>query len=160
MKKLWLKIQKFWLFHVANPVVQMGEGHGFRYVVRRYWLEIETISGNWKMRVTASEHPYGYLVAGLTKKSEENLFGFAETMYYLNATLTRDQRLVNDIQDAIRGYEARLSEKPVDEESEEAAIAEVKKVQEYVEATPKQRRKMERDVNGRFKKVLKEASEA
>lgn len=155
MSKFWQKIQKFYYFHLANPIVQKGEGHGFKYVVRRFWLDIETLSGNWKMRVTASEHPFGYLVAGLTQKSEENLFGFAEIMYYLNATLTRDQVLVDDVQKAMREYEARLAKTPLEPEDEErAAIEEVKAVQEYVDASPKERKKMERETNKRFKKAV------
>lgn len=159
MKKFLQKIQKFYYFRLANPIVQQGEGHGFKYTVRRFWLDLETVSGNWKMRVVASEHPFGYLVSGLTKKSEDNLFGFAETMYYLNSTLTRDQKLVNDVQNALRKYEARLAKtkpEPDNEEEEAAAIAEVKAVQEYVEATPKERKKQERDINGRFKKAVKD----
>ena len=154
MKKLWLKIQKLWLFHVANPVIRTGEGHGFKYTFRKYWLEIESISGNWKTRVTASEHPFAYLLVSV-EQGNENLFGFAEMMYYLSSTLTRDQGLVNDVQKALRKYEIRLSKTDLEpEEEEKVAIEEVKGVQEYVEATPKQRRKMERDINGRFKKAV------
>ena len=150
------KLQKFYYFHMANPVVVAGEGHGFRYTFRRFWLEIETISGNFKMRIMADEHPYAYLLAGVQQGNDKNLFGFAETLYYLNATLTRDQGLVNDIQKALRKYEARLSKtEPEPEEEEAQAIAEVKAVQEYVDASPKERKKMERDINGRFKKAVK-----
>lgn len=155
------KLQKFYYFHLANPVVLAGDGHGFRYVFRRFWLEIETASGNFKMRVMADEHPYAYLLAGVKQGHPENLFGFAETLYYLNATLTRDQGLVNDVQKALRKYENRLSKTELEPDDEEAqAIEEVKAVQEYVDASPKERRKMERDINGRFKKSLKKAEEA
>lgn len=154
MKKIWTKIQKFWLFHVANPVVRMGEDHGFRYTFRKFWLDIESVSGNWKVRFLASEHPYAYLLESVNQ-GNQNLFGFAETLYFLGATLTRDQGLVNDVQKALRKYENRLSKtelEPADEEQH--AIEEVKAVQEYVDATPKERRKMERDINGRFKKAV------
>lgn len=43
-----------------------------------------------------------------------------------------------------------------DEIEEKIALEEVKAVQEYVDAPKKERRKMERDVNGRFKKAVKD----
>lgn len=156
MKKIWSKIQMFWFFHFANPVVWMGENVGFKYTFRKFWLDISTKSGNWKMRVMADEHPFAYLLSSVHQGHEDNLYGFALTLYELNALLTRDQGLVNDVQKALRKYEARLSKTELEpEEEEEQAIAEVKAVQEYVEASPKERRKMDRETNGRFKKAVK-----
>jgi hypothetical protein len=137
-----------------------GEGRGFRYCFRRFWLDIETLSGNWKMRVMACEHPFGYLLYGAQHDNEQNLFGFAETMYFLSSTLTTEQKLVDEINAAIDAYEERLmstEKKEEDDEPEGQAIEEVKAIQEYVDATPKQKRKMERDINGRFKKSIKKA---
>lgn len=150
------KIKKWWLFNVANPVVAKGERGGFKYVFRRFWLEIESVSGNFKVRFTASEHPYGYLAASCKSEHEENVFGFAERMYMICNLLTRDSKLVKDIDKALTSYEARESAKETDDtDSEEAAIQEVKEIQKYVDATPKERKKIERDVNGRFKKAVK-----
>lgn len=149
------KFLKWWYFHITNPVVREGEAGGFKWKFRRFWLDISTVSGNWSMRCMAAEHPYGYLVAG---KDDGNIQGYCATMYYLSQVLTTDQKLVNDIEEALRKYEKRLNMVEVDpDDSEEAAIAEVKGVQEYVEMDKKERRKYERDVNGRFKKRAKEA---
>lgn len=153
------KLKKFYYFHLANPVVAKGEGYGFKYVFRRYWLELATLSGNWNMRVTASEHPYAYLLTGIEQGNEKNIFGFAETLYFLNATLTRDQALVDDVRKAMDDYASRVEKTEVEEESEAAAIEEVRQIQEYVDATTKERRKMERDSNGRFKKAVKMAQD-
>lgn len=156
MKKFWQKIQRWWYFYLANPVVAKGERGGFKYKFKRFWLDISTKSGNWKMRVMADEHPFAYLLSSVHQGHEDNLYGFALTLYELNALLTRDQGLVNDVQKALRKYEARLSKTELEpEEEEEQAIAEVKAVQEYVEASPKERRKMDRETNGRFKKAVK-----
>lgn len=156
MKKIWSKIQMFWLFHFANPVVWMGENVGFKYTFRKFWLDISTKSGNWKMRVMADEHPYAYLLAGVQQGNEKNVFGFAETLYLQVFTLTRDQGLVNDVQKAIKKYQDRLvKSNPASPDEEREALEEVKAVQEYVDATPKERRKMERDINRRFKKAVK-----
>lgn len=149
--------KKWWLFHLANPVVRKGESGGFKWVFRRFTLDISTLSGNFSARFTAAEHPYAYLLAG---KNDENIIGFIQTMYYLGMTLTTDQGLVDDISKAIRKFEKRVSMIEPTEESEDAAIAEVKAVQEYVDAPKKEKRKMERDVNGRFKKAVKAVEES
>lgn len=156
MKKFWQKIQRWWYFYLANPVVAKGERGGFKYKFKRFWLDISTKSGNWKMRVMADEHPYAYLLAGVQQGNENNVFGFAEMLYMQVFTLTRDQGLVNDVQKAIKKYQARLvKSNPASPDEEQEAIEEVKSVQEYADATPKERRKMERGINRRFKKAVK-----
>lgn len=148
------KFLKWWYFHLANPVVRKGESGGFKWRFRRFWLDIWTVSENFKVRFTADKDPYGYLLAG---KDDTNIHGFAATMYNVGKLLTTDQGFVNDIQKAFDKYEKRLAKTELEDESgEEAAIAEVKAVQEYVDAPKKVQRKMERDANGRFKKAVKE----
>lgn len=162
MEKFWQKIQRWWYFYLANPVVAKGERGGFKYKFRRFWLEIETVSGNWKMRSTASENPYGYLLASVNSKNEDNVYGFAEILYTLQALLTVDQKLVDDVRKALDNYEKR-SEGVIpsneDEIEEKIALEEVRQVQEYVDAPKKERKKMERDANGRFKKAVKNVQE-
>lgn len=145
---------RWWYFKVRNTVVRKGEKGGFRWVFRRFWLEISTVSDNFRMRFTAAEHPYGYLAAG---EGDDNIQGFCETMYMLGHLLTTDQELVDEVQKAIGKYEGRLTKKDVEDENEEAALEEVRQVQEYVDMGKKERRKYERDVNGRFKKAVKSA---
>ena len=156
---LFRKIKNWWYLHVANPVVARGERGAFKYVFRRYWLDVTTVSGNFKFRSMASEHPYMYLLESVRQGNEENVFGYAERIYIIQSTLTREQGLVNDIDKAIAKYDRRLTAKntPEPEDSEAASIAEVKNVQAYVDASPKEKRKIEREANGRFKKALKEA---
>lgn len=152
------KFSKFWWFTFKNPVVRKGESGGFKWSFRRFWFEIETVSGNFKARFTADEHPYGYLLAG---KDDSNIIGFCQMVYTLGKLLTTDQGLVDGIQKEIKKYEKRLEKtEPDPTDSEEAAIAEVKAVQEYVEASPKEKKQRERDSNGRFKKVVKDVQEA
>ena len=84
------------------------------------------------------------------------MFGFANVLYYLTMTMTTDQRLVDEVQKALVDYETRLAEKDKveeDPEEEKAAIEEVRGVQEYAEMGAKERRKMEREINGRFRKA-------
>ena len=148
-------LQKLWYFHFANPTVRVGEFGGFRWRFRRFWLDLDTVSGNFKARFTADEHPYAYLLAG---DQDDNIKGFAHTLYTVGKLLTTDQEFVNDVQNAIRNYEKRLELLDVVEDpaEENAAIEEEKQVQEVVEMPKKERRKYERDVKGRFKKAMKD----
>lgn len=138
---------------MQNPSVRKGEVGAFKFNFRRYDLIISTLSENFKVRFTADKDPYGYLLAG---KDDTNIHGFAATMYEVGKLLTTDQGFVNDIQKAISKYEKRLGKTELEQDGEEAAIAEVKAVQDYVDAPKKVQRKMERDANGRFKKAVKE----
>ena len=159
MKKSWTKIVKWWYFHIANPVVRKGEAGGFRWTFRRFWLDITTVSGNFKVRFIADENPYGYLAVG---KDDTNIQGFALTMYEIGKLLTTDQGFVDDVQKAIVKYHKRLekqaaSEVVEDETQEKIALETEKQIQEVVEMDKKTRRKYERGVDGRFKAAVKKA---
>ena len=43
--KIWDKFVRLWCLNVMNPVVVSGEKGGFRYVFRRYTLELRTEIG-------------------------------------------------------------------------------------------------------------------
>ena len=154
------KILKFWWFRFRNPVIRKGEAGGFRWAFRRFWLEIETVSGNFKAKFMADEHPYAYLLAG---QGDENIHGFCQTVYLLSKTLTTDQGFADDVAKAIAKYNKRLqkqaaSEVVEDDTEEKIALEEVKAVQEHVELPKKERKKVERGIDGRFKKAVKEAA--
>lgn len=155
---MWKKIQTWFWFTFRNPKVRQGESGGFKWCFRRLSMEIETLSGNFKAKFTAAEHPYGYLLAG---NNDDNIVGFCEFMYMLSQLLTRDQGLVNDVRKAISKYEKRVEKQAAgdvveDETQEKIALEEVKQVQEYVEMPKKERKKRDRDVNGRFVKAVKD----
>jgi len=150
------RLQTWWWFTFKNPVIRKGESGGFKWTFRRLEMEIRTVSGNFKAKFTAAEHPYAYLLSG---KTNDNIVGFCEMLYSIGMLLTTDQGFVNDIAKAVQKYEKRLQKaNPVvdDETEEKIALEEVKQVQEYVDAEPKEQKKRERDVNGRFKKVVKD----
>lgn len=150
------KVQKWWLFNVANPVIRKGEHGGFKWKFRRFWLEVETLSGNWKARWTAAEHPYAYLLAS---KDDSQIEGFCQIVYSVGMLLTTEQGFVNDVVKALKKYDVRLqkSAKVEDDETEEKmALEEVKQVQELVEKPKKERRKAEKDIDKRFKKAVKD----
>ena len=154
--KIFGRLQKWWLFNVANPVIRKGEHGGFKWKFRRFWLEVETLSGNWKARWIAAEHPYGYLLAS---KDDSQIEGFCQIVYSVGMLLTTEQGFVNDVVKALKKYDARLQKSAKVEENEteeKMALEEVKQVQELVEMPKKERKKVERDIDGRFKKAVKE----
>lgn len=150
------KILKWFWFTFKNPVVRRGEAGAFRFVFRRFWLEIETVSGNFKARFMADAHPYAVLVGC---EREETIHGYCSILYQIGTLLTTDAGFVADIQKAISKYDKRLqkiaaSEVKEDEMEEKIALETEKQIQEHVELPKKERRKVERDINGRFKKAV------
>lgn len=140
------KILRWWYFKVNNPVIRKGEKGGFKWTFRRFWLDISTVSGNFKARFMAAEHPFGYLVSG---KDDSNIEGFCQTMYEVGMLLTTDQGFVNDVQKALKKYSSRIEKKAKvveDEDEERAALEWEKQVQEYVETPKRQRRRAARNL--------------
>jgi len=151
------KFKIWWCLHITNPVVREGHTEAFKWVFRRFWLEISTTSGNWKVRFTAAENPYAYLLAC---KSDDNIIGYCQMLYYLGMVITTDQGLVNDIQKAVSKYGKRLEKKAAsmvkdDETEEQIDLAEVKAAQAFAELPKAEQKKVERGIDGRFRRVEK-----
>lgn len=143
---------------MQNPSVRKGEVGAFKFNFRRYDLIISTLSENFKVRFTADKDPYGYLLAS---KDDTNIHGFALTMYEIGKLLTTDQGFVDDVQKAITKYHKRLEKQAAgevveDETQEKIALETERAIQEHIELPKKERRKVERDINGRFKKAVKD----
>lgn len=154
------KILKWFWFTFKNPVVRKGEAGGFKWKFRRFWMEVETLSGNFKAKFMADEHPYAVLVGC---EREETIHGYCSILYQIGKLLTTDAGFVNDVQKAISKYDKRLqkqaaSEVVEDETEEKIALETEKQIQEVVEMPKKERRKYERGVDGRFRKSVKEAA--
>ena len=150
------KFQAWWLFHVRNHKVRTGEKGGFKWTFRRFWLEISTVSGNFKARFMADEHPYGALISD---KTDSNIHGFCEILYEVGKLLTSEQKFADDIQNALKRYSNRIEmsiEIKEDETEEMIALETEKAIQEVVEMPKKERRKYERGVDGRFKAAVKD----
>ena len=153
------KFFKWFWFTFKNPVVRKGEAGGFRWVFRRFDLTIETLSGNFKAKFMADEHPYAYLLAS---QGDENIHGFCQTVYLLSKTLTTDQGFVDDVSKAFTKYDKRIQKKAAsevveDETEEKIALETEKAIQEHIELPREERKKVERDINGRFRKAVNTA---
>ena len=152
MKKILSKIQKWWLFTFRNKVEYQFKFGGFKVIFRRFWLEIESISENFKVRFLASEHPYGYLYVSAKQGRLDNIHGFCAYIYKLSHTLTPDNKLVEDVTKVIKNYEKRLAAKAataVSAENDDIDLEIVKQNHEVGKMTKKERKQR--------KKVIKEA---
>lgn len=149
------KFTEWWYFHVVNRKVRKGEKGGFKWLFRRFWLEISTLSGNFKARFTAAEHPYGYLIAG---EKDDNIEGYCQMLYMVAMLLTTDQGFVDDVRKAINKYDKRLQkENPVvEDETEEKMALEEQQAVEYRSTLPRRyRKRADRETEEHIKEVLK-----
>ena len=129
IKKLWGEILGWFLFTFRNPVLSKSENGSFKVVFRRYWMEIRSLSDNFRLRVMICEHPYGYLLYGLKQGNEKNLHAYCEYVYAVVMTLTTDQKFANEVQRSLgRCYERRANaelKRTAKERDDDTAIAEV-----------------------------------
>lgn len=151
------KIFKWFWFTFKNPVVRKGEAGGFKWKFRRFWMEVETLSGNFKAKFMADAHPYAVLIGC---EREETIHGYCSILYQIGKLLTTDAGFVNDVQKAISKYDKRLQKKAAsgvveDETEEKIALETEKAIQEHIELPSKERKKVERGIDGRFKKAVK-----
>lgn len=154
MKKILSKIEKWWLLTFCNPIEYKFKFGGFKVVFRRYWLQIESISENFKVRYLASQHPYGYLFVSAQKGNLDNIHGFCAYIYKLSHTLTTDNKLVEDVTKAIKNYEKRLAAKAATEvntENDDLDLEVVKQDYEVGKMTKKQRKQRKKEIKEALK---------
>lgn len=152
------KLMKWWYFRVKNATVRKGEAGGFRWRFRRFTVEVETLSGNWKAKWTADAHPYGFLL----NAEDDQVHAYCQIMYELSKLLTTEQKFASAVEKAISDYDKRLQKAAAkevveDETEEKIALETEKQVQAVVDMPKKERRKYSRDVDRRFRKAVKEA---
>lgn len=83
------------------------------------YMEIRTVSDNWRMRLDARHAMYGYLFSAMEQGKSEQVHGYCVTLYMLATTL--DQGLINDVQKSINKYMKRMDKQS---ESEAKAVTE------------------------------------
>lgn len=87
------------------------------------YMEIRTVSDNWRMRLDARHEMYGYLLAALKQGKKEQVHGYCVQLYILATAL--DQGLINDVQKAIAKYMKRMDKKA---ESEAKNVSETQEM--------------------------------
>ena len=154
MKKILAKIQKWWIFTFCNRIQYKFEFGAFKVVFRRFWMEIESVSENFKVRFLASEHPYGYLFVSAQKGNLDNIHGFCAYIYKLSHTLTTDNKLVEDVNKAMKNYDKRLAAKAatkVSTENDDIDLEVVKQNHEVGKMTKKERNQRKKEIKEALK---------
>lgn len=154
MKQILARIEKWWLFTFRNPIEYKFEFGGFKVVFRRFWMEIESVSENFKVRFLASQHPYGYLFVSAQKGNLNNIHGFCAYIYKLSHTLTTDNKLVEDVNKAMKNYDKRLAAKAatvVSTENDDNDLEVVKQDHEVGKMTKKERKQRKQEIKEALK---------
>ena len=154
MKQILARIEKWWLFTFRNPIEYKFEFGGFKVVFRRFWMEIESVSENFKVRFLASQHPYGYLFVSAQKGNLNNIHGFCAYIYKLSHTLTTDNKLVEDVNKAMKNYDKRLAAKAatvVSTENDDIDLEVVKQDHEVGKMTKKERKQRKQEIKEALK---------
>lgn len=154
MKQILARIEKWWLLTFRNPIEYKFEFGGFKVVFRRFWMEIESVSENFKVRFLASQHPYGYLFVSAQKGNLDNIHGFCAYIYKLSHTLTTDNKLVEDVNKAMKNYDKRLAAKAatvVSTENDDIDLEVVKQDHEVGKMTKKERKQRKQEIKEALK---------
>lgn len=128
------------------------------------YMEIRTISDNWRMRLDARHTMYGYLLTAAQQGNESQVHGYCVQLYIMATAL--DQGLINDVQKAIAKFMKR-KDKEADSEAKSVTEAQIAGdealMQEAIErgemrGNKKAERKAAKESQEEIRKVLKEDS--
>lgn len=126
------------------------------------YMEIRTISDNWRMRLDARHTMYGYLAAAAEQGLEEQIHGYCVTLFILATAL--DQGLINDAQKALAKYMKRMDKQAKSEAknvTEEQIAGDEALMKEAIErgkakGNKKAEKKAAKESQAEIKKVLEE----
>lgn len=130
------------------------------------YMEIRTVSDNWRMRLDARHTMYGYLLAAVQQGNESQVYGYCVQLYILATAL--DQGLINDVQKAIAKFMKR-KEKEAQTEAKKVTDAQIAGdealMQEAIKrgelrGDKKAERKASKESQEQIKKVLEEEANA
>lgn len=105
------ELVKWWMLHFRNTVVQKVEFDAYRVTFRRFTMDIETKSGNMKLRTMLMEHPQSFLTHCLLQNDVKVVEWFCNIVYRFVCLITTDQGLANDVQKAFSKYAKRMDKK-------------------------------------------------
>lgn len=97
--------------------------------IEKTFLSITSTSGIMNMRLGGNTHAFGYLLAAAKQGLDNQLAGYATTLYIPAIGITQDQGLCNDVQKAISKWmkrkeaEAKSAAKAVTPEQDMASAA-------------------------------------
>lgn len=104
-------LRGWWLLTFRNTLLREVEFDAYKVTFRRFTMEVETKSGNMKLRTACMQYPQGYLLYCLEHGSEQQVEWFCQTVYRLVSLLTQDQGFADDVIRAFAKYAKRIEKK-------------------------------------------------
>lgn len=112
--------------------------------IERTFLSITSTSGIYSMHIGGNTHAFGYLLAAAKQGLDNQLAGYATTLYIPAMGITKDQGLCNEVQKAISKWmkrkesEAKSAAKAVTDSEETASQAFMESVVERSQMNKKE----------------------
>ena len=133
MKKFLTTIQGWWMLHFRNTLVREVEFDAYKVTFRRFTMDVETKSGNLKLRTMGMLYPNSFLYHALEQGDEKIVEWFCNEVYQFVSLITTDQGLANDVHKAFAKYYKRM-EKKAESIAKEITLDEDKLNEEVVKA--------------------------
>ena len=111
MKKFLTTIQGWWVLKFRNTLVQEVEFDAYKVTFRRFTMDVETKSGNLKLRTMGMLYPNSFLYHALEQGDTKMVEWFCNEVYQFVSLLTTDQGLANDIHKAFAKFYKRMEKK-------------------------------------------------
>lgn len=172
---IWERFLRWFVFKFRNKTLWKSDIGGFKYSVRRFWIDIRSIAKNeWNLRIGVNSHAYGYFLYVLTQMQDaeqkgdtatvESLkqhFAFYATNLNLASTfILSDKKFTSAIVREIDWSINRMMKKAAEEakattkEQEDTDEAFLQSAVERGNMTRQQRRKAQRDERKAMKKAI------
>lgn len=111
MKKFLTTIQGWWLLKFRNTIIQEVEFDAYKVTFRRFTMEVETKSGNMKLRTMGMLYPNSFLYHALAQGDTKMVEWFCNELYQFVSLITTDQGLANDVHKSFAKYYKRMEKK-------------------------------------------------
>ena len=111
MKKFLTTIQGWWLLTFRNTLLREVEFDAYKVTFRRFTMEVETKSGNFKLRTMGMLYPNSFLYHALEQGDTKMIEWFCNEVYQFVSLITTDQGLADDVHKAFAKYYKRMEKK-------------------------------------------------
>lgn len=104
-------LRGWWLLTFRNTLVREVEFDAYKVTFRRFTMEVETKSGNLKLRTIGMLYPNSFLYNALEQGDEKIVHWFCNGVYQFVTLITQDNGLVQDVHKAFAKYYKRMEKK-------------------------------------------------
>ena len=94
-----------------NTKLKEVEFDAYKVTFRRFTMEVETKSGNLKLRTMNMLYPNAFLYNAIEKDDKRIIEWFCNEVYQFVTLITTDQGLANDVHKAFTKYYKRMEKK-------------------------------------------------